>query len=224
MATVLVTGATRGLGREFVTQYAQAGHTVLATARTPQDHPDLARLASRVLPLEASSEASIQALGRSLEGTPIDLLINNAGVSADDRKLGGLNMASFEKVFVTNTFAPALIAQALLPSLRAGGRKTIVNISSQLGSITNANPGFSYAYNASKAALNMVTARLAKDLAGEGFIVVSLHPGWVQTDMGGPQAPLRPPESIRQMIATIDRLTKGDTGSFRNYDGAPMPW
>lgn len=224
MATWLVTGASRGLGLEFARQLKARGEIVLGTARKPHEASELAKTGAEVLPLETDKEASIAALAQTLSGRPIDVLINNAGVSAEDKRLGTMTFDAFEKVFRTNVFGAALVAQALLPNLRAGNRQLIVNLSSQLGSISAAYTGFSYAYNASKAALNMITARMAKDLAKEQFIVVSMHPGWVKTDMGGPNAPLLPEQSIATMLGAIDRLSIKDNGGFRNYDGAPMAW
>jgi NAD(P)-dependent dehydrogenase (short-subunit alcohol dehydrogenase family) len=224
MATWLVTGASRGLGLEFARQLTARGDKVIGTARRPQEALDLRKTGAEVVALEADKPGSIEALTKHLANRPIDVLVNNAGVSADDKQLGMLSFEAFEKVFHTNVFGTALVAQALLPNLRAGNRQLILNISSQLGSLSAAYAGFSYAYNASKAALNMITARMAKDLAKEHFVVVSMHPGWVKTDMGGPNAPLTPEDSIKAMLGAIDRLSIKDNGGFRNYDGAPMAW
>jgi NAD(P)-dependent dehydrogenase (short-subunit alcohol dehydrogenase family) len=117
-----------------------------------------------------------------------------------------------------------MLAQALLPNLRAGKARKIVNVTSQLGSITNATPGFSYAYNASKSALNMITARLAKDLAGEGFTVLSICPGWNKTDMGGDQAPLDPKESTSTLLATTHRFGPAESGKYIRIDGSTIPY
>lgn len=222
--TVLVTGASRGLGLEFVRQLRARGDTVLACVRKPSSAAEAAGTGAEVIALDVAEPASIAALGRTLGARPIDVLINNAGVSGQDAAVGGLSFTEFRRVFDTNTIAPALVAQALLPNLRAGQRRAVVNISSQLGSIAAATPGFSYAYNASKAALNMISARLAKDLAGERFTVVSMCPGWNRTDMGGPNATLLPAESVREMLATIDRLTPGDSGRFVSRHGEDISY
>jgi NAD(P)-dependent dehydrogenase (short-subunit alcohol dehydrogenase family) len=224
MHTYLVTGGNRGIGLALVRELISRGDKVIATVREQSKVAEVATLGATVHVLEADKVASIAALAKSLQGVAIDVLINNAGVSDEDRKVGDLNMEAFERVFRTNTFAPPLIAQALLPNLRLGKRKQILNISSQLGSIAGAVPGFSYAYNASKAALNMITARMAKDLASEGFIVVSFCPGWNKTDMGGPQAPLNPAVSMKQLLEIAQRLTPAHNGTYLHYHGEPIAW
>ena len=159
--TVLVTGTSRGLGLEFVRQLRARGDAVLACARKPSSAAEAADVGAEVVALDVAEPASIAALERTLGSRPIDVLINNAGVSGQDAAVGGLSLTEFRRVFDTNTIAPALLTRALLPNLRAGRRRVVVNISSQLGSIAAATPGFSYAYAASKAALNMISARLA---------------------------------------------------------------
>lgn len=222
--TVMVTGASRGLGLEFVRALRSRGDAVLACARKPSAAAEAAETGAEVIALDVAEPASIAALVRTLGGRPIDALINNAGVSGQDAAVGGLSFTEFRRVLDTNTIAPALLAQALLPNLRAGRARTVVNISSQLGSIAAATPGFSYAYNASKAALNMISARLAKDLAEDRFCVVSMCPGWNRTDMGGPNATLHPADSVREMLATIDRLTPNDSGRFMSRHGEDIPF
>jgi NAD(P)-dependent dehydrogenase (short-subunit alcohol dehydrogenase family) len=224
MQTYLVTGGNRGIGLALVRELASRGHKVIATVRDSSKVADVAKLGATVHVLEADKPESIAALAKTLAGVPIDVLINNAGVSDEDRVVGTLNMEAFERVFRTNTFAPALIAQALLPNLRAGTRKQVLNISSQLGSIASANAGFSYAYNASKAALNMITARLAKDLAKEGFTVVSFCPGWNKTDMGGPDAVLDPAVSMKTLLDVAEKLTTASNGAYLHYHGEPIAW
>jgi NAD(P)-dependent dehydrogenase (short-subunit alcohol dehydrogenase family) len=185
---------------------------------------DTHRGSLRVVTLVVDNPDSIAQCAQQLAGQAIDVLINNAGVSDEDRAIGKLNMQTFERVFRINAFAPALLTQALAPNLRAGTRKQVLNISSQLGSITNAAPGFSYAYNASNSALNMITARLAKDLASEGFTVVSFCPGWNKTDMGGSAAPLEASDSVKLMLDTAARLTPSQSGRYLDRFGNPIPW
>jgi NAD(P)-dependent dehydrogenase (short-subunit alcohol dehydrogenase family) len=222
--TVLVTGSSRGLGLEFVRILAGKGDRVIATARAPEQAPELARLAWKSLRLRVDEESSIAALARDLAGAPIDVLIHNAGVIGEDRTVDQVTFAEFERVFRTNAFAPAVLTRAPLPNLRAGKGRMVLNISSELGSIAQATPGFSYAYNASKAALNMITARLAKDLAHDAFTVVSFCPGWNKTDMGGPNAPLEGRDSIAKLLATAERLTPADSGKYLRIDGSVIPW
>jgi len=218
--TFLITGASRGIGLEFTRQLRAAGHAVIATTRNGKPIDP----ATETLPLLADDEISIAALAKALDGRPIDVLINNAGVSSDARDLATVTLAELDRVFRVNAFAAILVAKALLPSLRLGTRKTIVNISSQLGSITNNTGGSSYAYRASKTALNQLTVCLANELKADGFCCVAMHPGWVKTDMGGPNAPLTPEQSVTNMHKTIDALTPADTGRFLNHDGKPLPW
>ena len=232
--TYLVTGASRGLGLEFVRQLTARGDHVIATAREHQRAAALQELADagrgslKVCPLEVTSAASLDHLAATLEGRPIDVLINNAGVSSDTKTLAGLTFDNLHQVFQTNTFAPLLVTQKLLRNLRAGRRRTVIQISSQLASITNnlapGGGGSSYGYRASKTALNMLNASLALELKSENFTCVALHPGWVQTDMGGPNAHLTPPDAIRAMLDVIDRVTPLDSGRFLNFDGKPLPW
>ncbi|MBL0921202.1 MAG: SDR family oxidoreductase [Phycisphaerales bacterium] len=224
MATWLVTGANRGLGLEFARQLRARGDEVLATARKPDRAEELRATGAAVLPLEVSDPDSIGALAKALSGRAIDVLVNNAAVTDEDRKIGDLSMDAFRRVFDVNVFGTALVAQALLPNLRAGKRRLIANISSQLGSVANASSGFSYAYCASKAALNMATVKMAKDLEAERFTVVTLCPGWNRTDMGGAEAPLDPKDSIRDLIRLIDGFTVKDSGRYVQHNGKALPW
>ena len=222
--TVLITGANRGLGLEFARQYAAAGWTVIATARNPADAADLNALGVRVVALDVADQDSVEGLARALGETPIDLLINNAGIFP---RVGTLAEADFDDVartYAVNTLGPMRVTRALLPNLRKGGMKTVVSISSGLGSITDNTGGRFYGYRESKAALNMFTRTLAAELRDQGFTCVVISPGWVQTDMGGPNANLTPKESIGGMRAVIARLTPADTGTFWNYNGDTIPW
>lgn len=222
--TVLVTGSSRGLGLEFVRQCAARGDQVIATLRDPSKSPEVVRLAKKTIPLDVTDPRSVASLVSDLKGTPIDILINNAGVMGQDKHMGNLTLEDFRAVFETNTFAPALLAQALVPNIKASTRKMIANISSELGSITQGVAGFSYAYNASKSALNRITAQMAKDLRKDGITVMTFCPGWNKTDMGGPGAPLEAKDSIAKLLATVDRLTMADSGQYRRIDGTTIPW
>jgi NAD(P)-dependent dehydrogenase (short-subunit alcohol dehydrogenase family) len=224
MATYLITGANRGLGLEFARQLAQKNHTILGTAREPAKALDLARVAHQVIPLDVADAVSIAALRDHVKDRPIDVLINNAGVSSDSKSIETLNPAELDRVFRINAFGPLLVAKALLSNLKAAERKLIFNITSQLGSIANNKGGSSYGYRGSKAALNMLTRSLANELRPAGFTCIVAHPGWVQTDMGGPNATLTPEESVKGLLALADRLKPDDTGKFFNYDGGELPW
>lgn len=222
--TVLVTGANRGLGLEFARQYAAAGWTVIGTARTPDEATELKALGVEVRALDVADPASIDGLATSLEGRPIDLLINNAGIFPRVDRLEATDFADVERTFAVNTLGPMRLTRALLPQLRLGRLKQVVSISSGLGSIANNSSGRYYGYRESKAALNMFTRSLAAELADEGFTCVVLSPGWVQTDMGGPNATLTPAQSVTGLRNVIDGLTPAMTGRFLNHDGAEQPW
>lgn len=224
MITYFVTGCTRGLGLEFARQLSARGDDVLATARDPERVGELGALPVRVIGLDVADRWSIENLSDPAGQTPIDVLINNAGVSSASKTLAECDHDELLRVFLINSVAPVMVAKSLLGNLRLGTRRIIVNVSSQLGSITNNTGGSSYGYRASKAALNMLTTCMAHQLKSEGFTCVALHPGWVRTDMGGPDAPLTPLQSVRQILAVIDRLAPADNGKFLSYDGKPLPW
>ncbi len=223
-STYVITGGSRGIGLEFARQLSARGDTVIATARDPDRAADLSRAAARVVPLDVTDPASIELLPSYLDGVSIDVLINNAGVSSEQKTISQCGAAELQRVFMVNSTAPVLVARALLDRLRAGRRRQIVNITSQLGSITNNTGGSSYPYRASKAALNMLTRSMANELANEGFVCVAVHPGWVRTDMGGPSAPLAPSKAVAAMLRLFDRLDAGQNGHFLNFDGASIPW
>ncbi|HUD70872.1 MAG TPA: SDR family oxidoreductase [Dongiaceae bacterium] len=226
--TVLITGANRGLGLEFARQYRAAGWKVIGTARKPDEAADLKALGEgvRVVSLDVTRPESVAALTAALGKEPIDLLINNAGqgVGFEGGSLGALKIDDFDRVMQVNAVGPVRVTQALLPNLRAGKGKTIVGISSVLGSIAANRDGGFYGYRESKAALDMFMRGIAAELKGDGFICIALIPGWVKTDMGGPDAPLTPEQSVTGMRKVLDGLKPEDTGKFWSYDGSNIPW
>ena len=228
MPTVLVTGANRGLGREFVRQYLAEGWRVIATCRAPDKAKELKAMTSAnlaVKALDVTSADAIAALAQALRSEPIDLLINNAGVAGREAgEFGRIDARIYSSTMFTNSVAPVLLAQALLPHLERGQGKTIANISSQLGSIARNQTGGRYAYRSSKAALNAAMKSLAIDLEPRGIAVVVLHPGWVRTDMGGAGADIAPDVSVAGMRKVIAGLTPQKSGHFFNYDGSEIPW
>lgn len=226
MTTYLITGANRGLGLEFARQLStrKDDTRILATAREPEKAVDLQRLVHAVYPLDVADPKSIEKLADHVKDQPIDVLINNAGVSSKTNSIATLDPEDMRVAFAVNAIGPLLVTKALLKNLEAGQRKTVFNITSQLGSIANNKGGSSYAYRGSKAALNQMSVCLANEKRKDGFICVVVHPGWVQTDMGGPNATLKPEESIAAMIKLLDGLKAEDSGKFFNYDGKPMPW
>jgi len=222
--TVLITGANRGLGLEFARHYKDAGWRVIGTARDPQDAQELKALEVRVMQLDVASQDSVEALAAELGDEPIDLLINNAGIFPRVGKLDEIDFDDYHRTLAVNTVGPVRVTRALLPNLRRGELKMIAGLSSNLGSIAENERGNFYGYRESKAALNMFTKTLAAELGPEGFTCIVLTPGWVQTDMGGPNATLTPAESIAGMKAVLDRLTPADNGTFWSYNGSQMPW
>jgi NAD(P)-dependent dehydrogenase (short-subunit alcohol dehydrogenase family) len=177
--------------------------------------------------LEVTSAGDLEALAKALAGRPIDVLINNAGVNAKSKSVEQLSAEELEQTYRVNVVAPMMVTRAVLGNLRAGAQKKIVNISSMMGSLSNAAAtpdAKSYAYRSSKSALNMLTVCLANELRSERFTCVAVHPGWVQTDMGGEEAPLSVEESVRAMVAMIDELTVARTGRFVERNGDPIAW
>lgn len=222
--SVLITGANRGLGLEFARQYAADGWKVIGTARTPEQADELNALSVEVAQLDIANQASVDALVKSLEGRPIDLLINNAGIFPRVNKIEEVNIDDYSRTIAVNTLGPVRVTRALLPNLRRGNKKTIVNITSRLGSIALNDYGAFYGYRESKAALNMFTKTLAVELDSEGFTCLTIHPGWVKTDMGGQSASLTPEESISGMRAVIQKLGPADTGTYWSTSGEQVPW
>ena len=227
MATVLITGASRGLGFEFCKQYATEDWQVLACCRKPEMADKLANIPNvRVFSLDVSDFAQIDKLATQLQDTAIDVLINNAGVYGESGKcgFGQLDYAAWMQTFKINTQAPVKMAEAFLPQLKRGHKKLLVSISSQMGSIADNSSGGSLLYRTSKAALNAAMKSLAIDLETQGIGVLVLHPGWVKTDMGGPNALIDKQKSIVGMREVIARFTPAQSGSFLKYDGSTLPW
>ena len=222
--TILITGANRGIGLELARQYSEAGWQVIGTARKPDAAEDLASLGADVLQLDVTDQESVLGLAQALDDRPIDLLINNAGIQPLMWKLADVDFGAFDRALAVNTTGPVRVTQALLPNLRAGQGRLIVNITSNLGSIAENADGAFYGYRESKAALNMFTKSLAGEFGPEGFICIVMNPGWVQTDMGGNQAPLQVHESVAGIRRVIEGLEPSDNGTFRTWAGETMEW
>ncbi len=222
--TVLITGANRGLGLEFARQFHAEGYLVIATARRPDAADDLNALGVRVEQLDVADAASVANLAARLGDAPLDLLINNAGIGSGSRTFETVDIDAVERIIQVNTIGPMRVTQALLGNLRQGRGRQIVNITSGLGSIERNTQGGAYGYRESKAALNMFTRSLAGELRDQGFICIALSPGWVQTDMGGPDARLTPEQSVSAMRTVIGSLAPDDSGKFFNQNGDEMPW
>ena len=231
MPTVVVTGANRGLGLEFARQYAAAGWQVIATCRAPDAATELQKLAAesggrvRVLGMNVTDPKSVRSAAAALKGEAIDLLLNNAGVGGPPgQQLGNLDYDAWARVLDTNTLGPMRVVEALRENVAQSKLKRIVTITSAMGSIEDNASGGRYAYRSSKAAVNMVMKSLSIDLAPRGITCVVVHPGWVRTDMGGPDGKITPAESVRTLRSLIDAIKPEDSGKFFNYDGKPYPW
>jgi NAD(P)-dependent dehydrogenase (short-subunit alcohol dehydrogenase family) len=214
LATILITGTGRGLGKELARQYAADGWQVIGTERGEKAK----------YRLDVTDRKQIARLAKTLKGVPIDVLFCNAGISGKKGMApGSFDFESWEEVLRVNLLGPAALAEALLDNVAASHRKTIAMMSSRLGSIAESS-GMTLPYSTSKAALNMLVKGLAATLASRDVIVVALSPGWVRTDMGGKQAPLAPETSVQGLRKVIAGLEKSDSGKFWSHDGSEIPW
>ena len=224
MTIILITGANRGIGLEFVKQYAAEGAEVIACCREPGKASDLKAIKGvRVMTLDVGDAASVNALAKDLRDTPLDIVINNAGVASPKSKDGSIDVDAWLATFRVNSVAPALVANALKSNLMKGKDKKLVTITSQLGSIANDSGGFQ-PYSATKAAVNSLMHSLAKNWAKDGIAVGIFHPGWVQTDMGGSAAPTKPHESVKGLRARIAELDMKKSGTYRDFENRELPW
>lgn len=230
MSTVLITGVNRGLGLEFIKQYAAAGWHVIGTCRdlaAAEAARALAASADNVslYALDVTDAAAINALAKQLKGTAIDVLLLNAGVmGTESLALGKLDAADFQQVLNVNVVAPAMLLQAFREHVAASELKIMVGMSSILGSVGGNSDGSLYGYRSSKAALNAVMRSASCDLRGDGITAIAMHPGWVITDMGGAGAMITTDVSIAGMIKVIAGLTPADSGRFLTYNGEELPW
>jgi NAD(P)-dependent dehydrogenase (short-subunit alcohol dehydrogenase family) len=246
--TVLITGATRGIGLHFVAQYVKAGWNVIATARDPTNAGPLEALApAKIVQLDTGDEESILRAAKQLEGTPIDLLINNAGIE-EAATFETATKANFMRAFEVNAVGTFLVTRALVDNLRLAskqrGSSVVANISSLLGSITvNAGGSYTvldtcgpeyhalkpgtgsrYPYRTSKAAVNMITTSLASDLKSDNIIVVAIQPGLVKTEFTGNRGLIPPEVSVANVFKRLDTVTIADTAKFYDVTGPELPW
>jgi len=225
---VLITGANRGIGLEFVKQYAADDWRVLACCRKPQNATELQAIASanpqvRLMTLDVTDFNQTDALALALEGEVIDVLINNAGVYPQST-FGDTNYEEWATGFKVNSMAPLKMAEAFVQHLTKSRLKKIATLTSKMGSIEDNTSGKSYCYRSSKTAVNMVMKSLSIDLKPYGISVVTLHPGWVQTDMGGSNALINAHTSVTGLRQVIDQLNLNNTGQFRAFDGKEIAW
>ena len=232
MRRVLITGSNRGIGLGLVRHCLERGDRVFATCRQPELALALNRLQEAagdrltVLPLDVTRAESITGAAATVNRLAggLDLLLNNAGVGGADTGLAGLDAASFIDTYRVNVAGPLLVTQACADLLAKGVNPLLISITSRMGSIADNGSGGWYSYRASKAALNMLNASLAIELRPKGIAAVVLHPGWVQTDMGGARATLTVDESVAGLLEVIDSLTLEDSGRFLDWTGQEIPW
>lgn len=233
MKRILITGANRGIGLALVQHWLRhSPHQIFATYRRLEDASELQALAADypqrlvMLRLELADERSMnEAVATLSEQTEtLDILVNNAAIDPQPQSLDKIGPQTLSLIYSINTIAPLLLTRALLPLMQTSEAPVIVNMSSEMASLALRDYGGSYGYCASKAALNMDTRGLAAELGPQGFLVIALDPGWVRTDMGGPNATLEPEESARGIVQVIDALTPAQNGHFLVYDGSEHPW
>ena len=230
MTNVLVTGANRGLGLGFVTNYLGKNVNVVSTTRDIKSSRELLSLKERfpdnleIFELDLLKESAGDTLANFLGERPIDILINNAGIGSTNQHFQAVSPKPWLEVLKVNLIAPLMVTQSIIDNVKKGVDKKIYFLSSQLGSIGDNTSGGMYIYRSSKTGLNQVVKSLSVDLKPQGITVVSLHPGWVKTDMGGPNAPVSIDESIEGMTQVIHTTDIRDTGRFLNYDGKELPW
>jgi NAD(P)-dependent dehydrogenase (short-subunit alcohol dehydrogenase family) len=226
MPSVLVTGSNRGIGLEFVRQYAADGWRVFATCRKPAEAAQLRKIKGdvRVHALDVTDDAQVASLAGELRAEPLDILINNAGVIGPHDSFGKTEPEGWAETLRINSIAPLRVLERFLPNLERGQQKKAMSLTSGMGSIGDNTSGGSYAYRTSKAALNQAMRSASIDLKRQGIIVVVMNPGWVKTDMGGRSAPLPVEDSVSDMRKVLAGLKPADSGKFLNHTGATYPW
>jgi NAD(P)-dependent dehydrogenase (short-subunit alcohol dehydrogenase family) len=225
----VISGASRGIGLELTRQLLDQGHQVFAGVRTPNKATDLLALAQAsgdrlsVLELDVSSTESVRRFADAVSADHVDVLLNNAGVYLDgDAELGQVPPETVLESLNVNSVGPLRMAQTFLEKLHRAKRPKVASITSLMGSIADNQGGGSVAYRMSKTALNMFTKTLSID--EPGFVVLSLHPGWVKTSMGGPNAPVSVERSAQGLLSVIQKASKENSGHFYNFDGRELPW
>jgi NAD(P)-dependent dehydrogenase (short-subunit alcohol dehydrogenase family) len=227
MTTVLVTGANRGLGLEFVRQYAALGAEVIATCRDPSAATELRALAGprvSVQPLDVNDPVQTQALVASLQGRAIDVFVCNAGINSPPATIDAVDEDGFLSVMRTNVMAPMRLVGLLADHVARSEQRTILFLGSRMGSVGTNERGGAYVYRASKAALHAVVKSLSIDLAPRGIVCVLLHPGAAKTAMAGARGTVEVADSVAGMLAIANRPGIAINGRFFNYTGEEIPW
>ena len=222
MKTALVTGANRGIGLELTLQLLDSGYNVHATYRSSKGGlEEIQNSALNIHQMDVRNKEEISAVIKSISS--LDLLINNAGIADGHwQSISEIDMEHALEVLNVNAVSPVLVTQQVLPIL--SNQSTIVMISSLMGSISDCRSGRSYAYRASKTALNMFSMAMKNELEGMGSSLLIIHPGWVETDMGGPNAPLSTDESVRGIMQRITEQNMSMSGRYVQFDGTPVEW
>jgi NAD(P)-dependent dehydrogenase (short-subunit alcohol dehydrogenase family) len=236
---VLITGASRGIGLEFVRQYLADGWQVYATCHKLANAGQLKTMKSNklhILEMDVTDAAQVKAVAEHLKGKPIDLLINNAGTvepifygsgayeGTDDPDLRNYDFDAWLDLLKTNVLGPARVCGAFVDNLTAGERPVAVNVSSTLASVASTWQAGRYAYRTSKAALNMLTRSVGEWYAKRGIVLISISPGWTRTEMGGPKAANSVEDSVRGVRNVIARTTMAQAGTFVDFNGQTIPW
>lgn len=226
MRTALITGANRGIGLEFARQLKNKGYYIIGCCRNPSKADELSVLSDEMIQLDVTDDKDMTALKKTLQNRSIDLLVNNAGTSgAQGVTVGNIDRENFIDVFNVNCIGVVKVSDALLPNMQAGEEKNVLVVSSRMGSIADNDRGRSYAYRASKAALNCVMRSFAIDVKDLGIHVMLMHPGWVKTDMGGSDAPLDVQTSVAGMLKQMEEhLNHSYADALHRYDGGIIPW
>lgn len=232
-----ISGASRGIGLEFVRQLLARGDTVEAGARNPSEAEQLAALARdaghrlRIHALDVTNTQSVRAFAAAVADTPIDVLINNAGVGGKWTPLADMDFEDLAYAMETNAIGPMRLSSALISNVLKGSTRKIVHLSTRMSSMTENTPagyygfaGGAYPYRMSKAALNAGMRSMAVDFHEQGLITAVLHPGWVQTDLGGKTAPTSAEEAVKGLLRVIDGLTLANSGRFLDFEGHEIPW
>lgn len=227
MPTVVITGANRGLGLEFVRQYATDGWTVHACCRRPEGASALQGMAREITihELDVTNDADLARVARAVD-TPVDILIANAGVmgpKGEEQEFGTLDYDAWVDTFRVNTMAPVRTCETFLPHVEAAEGGRMVAITSKMGSIGDSSSG-RIIYRSTKCALNMAMNMVAAACEPKGIAVATLHPGWVRTDMGGPNGLIDAEESVTGLRHVIADLEPSATAPFKDYAGKDIPW
>ncbi|WP_231757763.1 SDR family oxidoreductase [Microbulbifer elongatus] len=228
--TILITGCNRGIGLEMTRQFAADGWTVIATCRNPSAAWELSELAEgndhiEIHGLDVTDYTQMAALASALQDRALDVLVSNAGYYGPKGvTFGNVDVEEWRTVLEVNTIAPYKLVEAFAPNLAAGKHKVVGVLSSKVGSIDDNGSGGGYLYRSSKTAVNQVVKSLSIDLAERGITVLAFHPGWVQTEMGGPNALISTDESVRGLKRLLLNAIPDQSGYFYSYDGAEIPW